>query len=1303
VDQTARTGQIITCYSYKGGVGRTMALANIAWILASTGRRVLTVDWDLESPGLHLYFMPFLADRRLRQSRGVIDAIMEYSRAIAAHGPLDEATLRRVARVQRYATSLERYEFPNGGSIDFVPSGQQVPEYSATVSNFDWSDFWDRLDGGSFLDAFAADMRANYDVTLIDSRTGLSDNAGICTVHLPDTVVNCFTFNNQNIDGAAAAARTIRALRDERGRPVRIFPVPTRVEDGEAAKLDRWRGNAQHRFSALVSDLGYADPAKYWGTVEIPYKVFYAYEETLASFGDRPHLENTLLAAYQRLAGELIGEPCEFEGPTDAVRRGWLAEFEQRGPVNPGTLVIGYTPPVRVWAEWIAFQLRTVGQRSVLQDIHAEEAVGSLARAERALLLLSQDSVRLPQARAFWAAARARDASMFGRFLVPVRLDGFRLPEPFDSRDPVDMFNVTGQHARDALLAQLDLRDAVPVGEAALGSGPRPRFPFEPARVWRAPSRNAAFTGRDAILEELRERLTASTAVTGPAVLQGIGGVGKTQIAMEYLHRFAADYDIVWWISADQPGLVPTALADLAGALELPVAGSVEQQVAAVLEALRLGRPSPRWAIVFDNTEDPEQLRPYMPSGGGDVIVTTRGGEWSRQAWTIDINVFIREESVELLSRRVPGIDPVDADAIAEKLGDLPLAVEQAAAWLAATAMSAHSYLDILDEHLPRILDSAPTPDYPHPAAQIWRMSQQRLRESNPAAAHLVELCAFFAAEPIPTSLLSSPGMVDALAREDPSLRDPLLYGSLVREITRYGLARQDSFVQALRMHRLVQNVIRNDLTPEVAGERQRQVHAILAAERRGDPDDSASWPAYQRMLPHLEPTGALESDDRDVHQLVIDMVRSLRSRGDLASSRDLAARVLKTWQARYGDDDRSVLRIRSEQANTQRSLGAHQRALDIDTDVSERMARVFGERHPYTLMARRGMGGGLRGLGRYREARDLDEQTLVDLQATMGGDHSETLKGAHNLAVSRRLVGDFIGALATSENVLESRRRINGPRHYYTVWAGISYGRALRDVGELVRSRETLETVVADAKGGLGDRHEFTLLAMKSLAATQRRLGLIEEAKGMSEEVRYAFERMVGAGHPYTLAAALESACALSASGDHAAAESLAEDVLDRYRRSMGATNPFTLAAANDLAIFRIRDGRHAEVRPLIEETAARFAEELGTEHPYTLLCQGNLANTMFAVGEVAAAHEIDERNYSQLRTLLSAGSPAVLAAAANLVASHEALGQPDTAAQLRTDALRACLDRLGTDHPYAASLRDGVRINADIEPTET
>ncbi|MDG4772255.1 FxSxx-COOH system tetratricopeptide repeat protein [Solwaraspora sp. WMMD792] len=1299
---TPRNGQIFTFYSYKGGVGRTMALANVAWILASTGRRVLTVDCDFDSPGLHLYFRPFLADRKLRRSPGVIDAMARYRQEVDQYGPLSAARLARVARVQQHAIPLERYEFPNGGSIDFIPCGQQDPEYAVRLTAFDWSEFWDQFDAGSFLWSWAAGMRAEYDVTLVDSSTGLGTNAAMCTLEIPDVVVNCFTFNHQNLDGAVAAANSIRERRNQYGEPVRVFPVPTRVEDGEAAKLDRWRANAQQRFSDVVADLGYSDDTLYWGAIEIPYKVSYAYEETLATLGDRPHLENTLLAAYQRLAGELIGEPCRYEGPTEAVRRSWLGEFERPHPVEQGTVLIGYLPRDRIWAEWIALQLRTVGHRGVLQDITADDAVTVVGDSDRALLLLSQESVRTPHAHAFWSAAQRREPSGSGPFLVPIRLDGFRLPQPYDSQEPVDMFNVSRQHSRDALLAQFDLRDVAPASEAMLGAIPRPRFPFEPARVWRAPSRNATFTGRDAILEQLRERLNASTAMNGPTVLQGIGGVGKTQIVTEYLHRFAADYDIVWWISAEQPRLVPSALADLANALDLSAA-DVAGQVGAVLEALRLGRPSRRWAVVFDNIEDPKQLLPYVPAGQGDVIVTTRGGDWSGSGWTIEVNTFSRTESIDLIARWVPSIDRASADVIADKLGDLPLAVEQAAGWLAATAMSPDRYLAILDEHLPRILETPPASDYPHPAAEIWRISQQRLRMSNPAAAHLVELCACLAPEPIPTDLLSSPGMLQVLSQDDPAMRDPLLYGALVREITRFGLARLDPTVRALRMHRLVQQVIRNDLDPEVRQERRRQVHSILAAERRGVPDDRLNWDSYRRMLPHLEPTGALESDDRDVHNLVIDMVRALRYRGDLTSSHDLAVRALHGWTVTSGADDASVLRLRAELANVLRQLGDYQAALDIDIDVRERMERVFGGVHPYSLVSLRGVAADLRGLGRYRQARDLDEDAVAKWQAAMGRDHDETHKAINNLSLSYLLTGDFRSSLLLAEEVVEIAGRLLGQTNQWTVIYRINHGRVLRETGDLVRSRETLETVVSTCRREFGDLHGHTLAATKNLAVTLRRLGHLDRSRELSEVVRRSYEQQLGADHPNTLAAELELACVRSARGEHSDAAVAAGRLCDRYGELMGVDHPHSLAAANNLGIFLVRDGGFTQAGPLLAETAGRFAEVLGEEHPYALLCAANHANVLFAVGDHDRAREVDERCYAGLRARLGEECPAVVAAAANLATTRVAAGLPESAAQLYADALRAATLRLGPGHPYVAALHDGTRISSDIEPAAT
>src|SRR4051812_15798854 len=163
-----------------------MLLANIAWIMASNGRRVLVVDWDLEAPGLHRYFHPFLPDPDLAVSLGIIDLVWKFSEStMDSDAPEAPDWYDPLARISPYAVSIE-YDFPGSGTIDFVPAGRQDAAYSALVSQFDWNNFYDRLGGGGFLEALKRDMRARYDYVLVDSRTGLSDTAGICTVQLPD-------------------------------------------------------------------------------------------------------------------------------------------------------------------------------------------------------------------------------------------------------------------------------------------------------------------------------------------------------------------------------------------------------------------------------------------------------------------------------------------------------------------------------------------------------------------------------------------------------------------------------------------------------------------------------------------------------------------------------------------------------------------------------------------------------------------------------------------------------------------------------------------------------------------------------------------------------------------------------------------------------------------------------------------------------------------------------------------------------------------------------------------------------------
>lgn len=326
----ATEAQVVTFYSYKGGTGRTMTLANVAWILASNGKRVLAVDWDLEAPGLHRYFHPFLLDKECTSSPGVIDMVWDVS--VSATKPAgiepDPGWYRQYADVLEYAVSL-RWAFPDGGTLDLLPAGRQGASYATRVNSFNWKNFYERFGGREFLDAAVKSMREEYEYILIDSRTGVSDTSGICTVQLPDTLVACFTLNTQSVEGCAAVVRSVTELRRE--NPVRVLPVPMRLEDGEKRKLDAGLDYAFERFAPFVQ-LSQDEVDAYWAAVSVPYRRYYAYEEVLAPFAERAKQAQALLPTAEKLTSYLTGGAVTVAARMpESERRRWLTEFERVG------------------------------------------------------------------------------------------------------------------------------------------------------------------------------------------------------------------------------------------------------------------------------------------------------------------------------------------------------------------------------------------------------------------------------------------------------------------------------------------------------------------------------------------------------------------------------------------------------------------------------------------------------------------------------------------------------------------------------------------------------------------------------------------------------------------------------------------------------------------------------------------------------------------------------------------------------------------------------------------------------------
>jgi cellulose biosynthesis protein BcsQ len=297
-----RPGQIVTFYSVQGGTGCTMAIANIAWILAAAGNKVLVVDWDLEAPSLYRYFEPFLDAGSVMRKSGVIDMLREYEDRIVQDTGHTVEKVRQLAAVDRHTTAVE-WAFQGAGQLSILSAGRQNANYSPSLGEQGLSRFFEELNGPDFLEAMRDSMRSNFEYTLIDSRAGYSDMVDICTQYLPDVLVDCYSLSNQAIEGAARTAHSVEtfARRGEPSRSIRILPVAMRVDTSFSAKANAGRRIAERAFSGLPKGMADADRRRYFASVEIPYRGDYAFEETLATFGDAPGDPETLLAAYERL------------------------------------------------------------------------------------------------------------------------------------------------------------------------------------------------------------------------------------------------------------------------------------------------------------------------------------------------------------------------------------------------------------------------------------------------------------------------------------------------------------------------------------------------------------------------------------------------------------------------------------------------------------------------------------------------------------------------------------------------------------------------------------------------------------------------------------------------------------------------------------------------------------------------------------------------------------------------------------------------------------------------------------------
>lgn len=822
-------------------------------------------------------------------------------------------------------------------------------------------------------------------------------------------------------------------------------------------------------------------------------------------------------------------------------------------------------------------------------------------------------------------------------------------------------------------------------------------------RVWgNVPPRNPNFTGRVELLKQLGQRLTAGGAtVVLPAALHGMGGIGKTQMAVEYIYRRVNEYDIVWWIQATHAAQIRSGLTELAQAIGLPGSAEAHTAVPAVREALRRGEPFRRWLLVFDAAESPEVVRPFFPTNGtGEVLITSRNPDWAGIARPLEVEVFSREESVELLKRRGPDIADVEANQLADKLGDLPLAIEQAAAWRAETGMPVREYLRLFDEKVAEILDTSTPDHYEVSVAAAWNVSFDELSTRNPSAHQLLQVCAFLAPEPISRNLFTGVRGVPASQELAKALRDPMQLSRAIRDINRYGLAKIDHRSNTLLLHRLVQLVLQNRMNPQNRDEMRHVAHLVLASYDPNDPKAAKDWPRYQAIAPHVQACGLVECQDPWVRQLVLNMMQYLYYWGDHVEAADMAKQAYEKWRADLGDTDPQVLEAATLWGTYLWTLGDFDEAAQLNLRTLELRRQVSGDNSEETIVAELRVAGDMKAAGQFAAAREFNEEIYQKAKALYGEDDPITLVTAHDLAVSVRLCGDYRRSFELSERTFARRAEIFGHDSVAALntLSGLAIDR--RELGEYPLARVEHEQIAERVRQVLGEDKADTLRRLAYLAVARRKDGDHDGALELSTHALSLFRQRYGDDHPNAMACAVAHSIDVRHSGDLDAARVLGEQVFDRYRRTRDEHHPDTLSAAVDLAVTLRLRGEVDAARQLNERSLEQFRASLGPDHPHAVVCAINLASDLCALGDVEKALALGEEARDRARRALGAEHPTTLAVSLNVALDLRALGRDEVADQQLADVQTRYHRVLGSKHPATVAATQGMRASCDIDP---
>ncbi len=744
-----------------------------------------------------------------------------------------------------------------------------------------------------------------------------------------------------------------------------------------------------------------------------------------------------------------------------------------------------------------------------------------------------------------------------------------------------------------------------------------------PPGIDNLPSRPGQFVGRESELVSL----TSMFASSGPVpvtVVYGLGGIGKSALVARWAASKAHVNSPILWLTADTASEVTAGLVGFATRLQPALAQAIEADQLGE-RALQWLATHTGWLLVLDNVEDFSVIAPVLArvgTGGRVLITSRRASGWQPGTAIVRLGVLEPSESLRLLAGLLTGAGPRYEDGAAElcaTLGHLPLAIEQAGAYLAQDPfLTPRAYLQLLADYPAQMFaQEALDTDSERTIARIWRITLDRVADIEPAAVELLQTLAWYAPDAIPLALCQIPK------------HDPLTRSRALGLLAAYSMITPDPATSTVSIHRLVQAVARNADSANPHSQPDAIARARFHAADTLCSDlpnlhDPATWSAWRALLPH------------------VDALASYSITSDVPTA-DLIATIC-VYSGRFMAD----------QGLYAGSLAYLHRAL---TDWQW----ILGVDHPDTLAAASSLAYGYLQAGMGEEAISLAERTLASQERVLGSDHPETLSTCNNLASAYMEKGRFEEGISLAERTLAARERALGSDHPDARMSRRNLAAAFASVGRLDEAIPLLQRNLAEDELILGPDHPETLLSRSNLAAAHLQAGQVDEAYPHVLQTFSGRMRILGADHPETLTARNNLAMTYLYAGWVDGAILLIEKNLTERERVLGSDHPETLTSRRDLAYAYFQADRLEEAMQLYERTVADRERVLGIDHPDTLSTRNDLATTYLVTGRVDEAIPLYEQTLADMERVLGPDHPEISTTRVNLAEAYQAADRTD------------------------------------------